>query len=86
MFSAAQSREAEYAPHHAEGFERIDGADLISDQNLIRRHFPYLNEKTIAILHARRCGWFSAQTLGMWMLDQAKAHGAKLLNEKVTGG
>ncbi len=74
-----------YAPHHAEGFEKIDGADLILDQNLIRQHFPYLTEKTIAILHARRCGWFSAQTLGMWMLDQAKAHGAKLLNAKVTG-
>lgn len=73
-----------YTPHHAEGFEKIDGADLILDQNLIRGHFPYLTEKTIAVLHARRCGWFSAQTLGMWMLDQAKAHGAKLLNAKVT--
>ena len=75
----------DYVPHHAEGFEKIDGADLILDPNLIREHFPYLNEKTIAILHARRCGWFSAQTLGMWMLEQAKARGAKLLNAKVTG-
>lgn len=75
----------DYKSHHAEGFEKIDGADLILDQNLIRKHFPYLTEKTIAVLHARRCGWFSAQTLGMWMLDQAKAHGAKLLNAKVTG-
>jgi glycine/D-amino acid oxidase-like deaminating enzyme len=76
----------DYVPHHAEGFDQnLTGADLILDQNLIRKHFPYLNENTIAILHARRCGWFSAQTLGMWMLEQAKVHGAKLLNEKVTG-
>jgi len=82
----AQSRDAvNYEPHHAEGFEGGDGADLILDQNLIRQHFPYLTEKTIVVLHARRCGWFSAQTLGMWMLEQAKAHGAKVINEKVTG-
>ncbi|MBI5348728.1 MAG: FAD-binding oxidoreductase, partial [Chloroflexi bacterium] len=75
-----------YAPHHAEGVDQnLAGADLILDQNLIRQYFPYLTEKTIAVLHARRGGWFSAQTLGMWMLEQAKARGAKVVNEKVTG-
>ncbi|WP_027891997.1 NAD(P)/FAD-dependent oxidoreductase [Calidithermus chliarophilus] len=75
-----------YAPAPAHGFEgQPDGADLITDKALIRRHFPYLAEDTVAVLHARRAGWFSAQQLGMWMLEQARAHGVRLVQGRVTG-
>ncbi len=79
MHGASQTSEV-YTPHHAEGYASpLTGADLILDQSLIRKHFPYLNEQTLAVLHARRCGWFSAQTLGMYLLEQAKAHGARVI-------
>jgi glycine/D-amino acid oxidase-like deaminating enzyme len=68
------------------GFEnQPDGADLLLDPALIRAHFPYIAENTVALLHARRCGWFSAQQLGMYMLEQAREHGVQLIRGRVTG-
>ena len=57
---------SEYRPAPPDGFEdQPTGSDIITDRTLIRRHFPYLAEATVALLHARRCGWFSGQQLGM---------------------
>jgi glycine/D-amino acid oxidase-like deaminating enzyme len=71
---------AGYAPAPAHGFaDQPGGADLLLDPALIRQHFPYLSEQTVAVLHARRCGWFSAQQLGMYLLEQARASGVQLL-------
>jgi sarcosine oxidase, subunit beta len=61
------------------------GADVIADPALIRRHFPYLTTATVAVLHARRCGWLSAQALGHYLLEQARAHGARLIAGTVSG-
>jgi glycine/D-amino acid oxidase-like deaminating enzyme len=60
------------------------GADLFLDPALIRRHFPYVTDQAVAVLHARRCGWFSGQQLGMQLLEGAKAHGARLLSGRIT--
>jgi glycine/D-amino acid oxidase-like deaminating enzyme len=59
------------------------GADVITDRSLIRRHFPYLAEDTVALLHARRCGWFSGQQLGMYLLERAREKGARLVEGRV---
>jgi glycine/D-amino acid oxidase-like deaminating enzyme len=78
--------EPEYLPAPEEGFEgQPDGADLLTDPALIRRHFPYLAPETVAVLHARRCGWFSAQQLGMYLLEQAQAAGVQLVEGRVEG-
>src|SRR5262245_600507 len=78
--------EQSYVPAPAHGFEdQPDGADLLLDQALIREHFPYVSEDTVALLHARRCGWFSAQQLGMFMLEQAREHGVRLIRAQVSG-
>jgi glycine/D-amino acid oxidase-like deaminating enzyme len=77
---------SDYVPAPAHGFEgQPDGADLILDPALIREQFPYLSERVVAILHARRCGWFSAQQLGKYMLERARASGVRLLRGEVTG-
>ena len=82
----------DYIPAPSSGFEDLpDGADLICDPSLIRRHFPYLSDTTRAVVHARRCGWLSAQQLGMVMLEKARECGARLLQARVesvdtTGG
>lgn len=73
-----------YTPAAPEGYRgQPDGADLIVDTALIREHFPYLSPDTRAVLHARRCGWFSGQQLGMVLLEQARAHGVRFVRAKV---
>lgn len=79
-----QPADPPYAPVVAEGFaDQPDGVDLLLDPRLIRQHFPYLSPRTVAVLHARRCGWFSGQQLGMLLLEQAKRHGAQLMTGRV---
>jgi glycine/D-amino acid oxidase-like deaminating enzyme len=75
-----------YQPAPPEGFRDLpDGADLLLDPDLIQRHFPYLTREAVAVLHTRRCGWFSAQQLGRFLLDMALGKGARLLEGSVTG-
>ncbi len=75
-----------YQPSPPEGFkDQLTGADLVMGSELICQHYPFVTGDVVAMLHPRRCGWLSAQQLGMYMLDQAKAHGAKLVAGRVTG-
>src|SRR5262245_56343482 len=83
---------SDYRPAPADGFEdQPVGSDIITEPTLIRRHFPWLSESTVALLHARRCGWFSGQQLGMYLLERAREKGVHLLEGRVervdtTGG
>jgi len=75
-----------YVPAAPEGFAPgPDGADLLLDKDLIRAHFGYLNPDTVAVLHARRCGWLSAQQLGMHLLEAARARGVTLVAAEFVG-
>ncbi len=75
-----------YRPAHPEEYHgQPTGADFITDRSLIREHFPYLTDSTMAVLHVRRAGWLSAQQLGMYMLEQARDHGVRFLSAGVTG-
>jgi glycine/D-amino acid oxidase-like deaminating enzyme len=81
-----------YPPHIAEGYEpALGGADLVLDPAIIRQRFPFITSDALAMLNPRRCGWLSAQQLGMWLLDEARRHGVQLVNGRVcavdtTGG
>ncbi|MCK5634179.1 MAG: FAD-binding oxidoreductase [Anaerolineales bacterium] len=73
-----------YSPAPAQGYRnQPTGADLITAPHLIHAHFPYLAEDTVAVIHPRRCGWFSAQQLGMYMLERARQSGARLIQGRV---
>ena len=75
-----------YIPAALEGFEdQPEGADLILDRSLLSQHFPNLSEAVVAGLHVRRAGWFSAQQMGMYLLNQARLHGVRLIPQRVTG-
>jgi glycine/D-amino acid oxidase-like deaminating enzyme len=77
---------SEYHPPPVEGFDvQPIGTDLITDRSLIRRHFGWLADDTIALLHARRCGWLSGQQLGMYLLERARDKGVRLLEGRVEG-
>jgi glycine/D-amino acid oxidase-like deaminating enzyme len=81
-----ETGDPEYVPAPAQGFEGMPtGADLILDPILILEHFPFLTERVVAALHIRRCGWMSAQQLGMTMLERARAQGVRFLNARVEG-
>ena len=74
-----------YRPADLEGFEGAPlGADLILDGGLLREYFPQLSDQIVGGLHARTAGWLSAQQLGMWLLEQAKAGGATFRRAEVT--
>jgi sarcosine oxidase, subunit beta len=79
-----RSQTAAYAPIDPHRFEdQPIGADLLLDRSLILNRFPYLNPDIVALLHARRCGWFSGQQLGMYLLEQARAHGVTLRQDRI---
>lgn len=73
-----------YAAADAHGFDpELAGADLLLDPALIKEQFPFLADDATAMLHARRCGWLSAQQLGMYLLQKAKDHGARLISGRI---
>jgi glycine/D-amino acid oxidase-like deaminating enzyme len=73
-----------YSPSPPQGFDpELRGADLVTDPALIRKHFPFISDKAIAMLHPRRCGWLNAQQLGMYLLEHAREHGARFIKGRV---
>jgi glycine/D-amino acid oxidase-like deaminating enzyme len=83
---------SDYRPAPPEGFEeQPTGSDVITDPDLIRRHFGWLAADTVALVHARRCGWLSGQQLGMYLLERARDKGVRLVEGRLarvhtTGG
>ncbi|MBE7536672.1 MAG: FAD-binding oxidoreductase [Anaerolineales bacterium] len=78
------SNDSAYTPVTQHGLaDAPTGADLFLDQSLIRKYFPHLTERTVALLHARRCGWFAAQQFGMYMLEKGLECGVQLIKGKV---
>jgi glycine/D-amino acid oxidase-like deaminating enzyme len=73
-----------YQPSPVQGYRGVpEGADLFLDPALIQRRFPSVTPQAIAGLHVRRAGWFSAQQLGRYLLDKARAAGVQLLQDRV---
>ena len=67
-----------------ESFARAPtGADLLLDRAAIHARFPFLADDVVALLNPRRCGWLSAQQLGMTLLEAAREHGVRLLRGRV---
>ncbi|MBW1699292.1 MAG: FAD-binding oxidoreductase [Deltaproteobacteria bacterium] len=81
-----QDDDPDYPPAVPYGYDpQLTGADLVFDQTLIRRCFPFITDRAIAMIHVRRCGWLSAQQFGMYLLQQAKSSGVKFINGRITG-
>src|SRR6185436_7025890 len=81
-----EADDPKYVPVGEHGlFDAPTGADLFLEPALIRKYFPYVTERAVALIHARRCGWFAAQQFGMYMLEQAIAQGATHITGRVAG-
>jgi glycine/D-amino acid oxidase-like deaminating enzyme len=74
-------------PYPEERYDELDrdlgGADLVLDRDRILRRFPFLPPDVVAMLHTRRCGWLSAQQLGMYLLEQARERGLRQIRGRV---
>ena len=80
------SESSSYQPSPLNGFHNApDGADLLLGIDIIQRYFPYITEKAVAALHARRAGWLSAQQLGMYLLESGRGLGVQFEAGKATG-
>jgi glycine/D-amino acid oxidase-like deaminating enzyme len=56
------------------------------DSLLIARHsrsVPVRQPGGDRAVHARRCGWFSGQQLGMFLLERAREHGVTLIDDRI---
>lgn len=74
-----------YISHHESAWQNMPtGIDLLTDPDLIQQRFPALTTATCGLLHARRCGWISAQQLGAHMLEEARAAGVQVVHGKLT--
>jgi sarcosine oxidase, subunit beta len=75
-----------YRASPAEGFIGApEGADILVGADVVLDHFPFLTPQAAGAIHVRRAGWFSAQQLGAWMLDQCKDRGLEIVVDEVTG-
>ena len=75
-----------YLPAPAYGYlDQLGGADLLLNPDQILAAYPFINPDTQLLLHTRRCGWLSAQQLGMVLLEKAREAGAQILDGRVTG-
>ena len=81
-----QPHDPPYIPSEPNGYSPgLTGADLILDSNLLHKHFPALSAESVAALHVRRAGWFSAQQLGAYLLEQARSYGVQLVRSRLIG-
>jgi glycine/D-amino acid oxidase-like deaminating enzyme len=77
---------SEYIAHPNTGYiSELNGSDLITGRSNIQELFPYLNQDTLAVLHARRCGSLSAQQLGMYLLEEARKLGCEFRTAYMKG-
>jgi glycine/D-amino acid oxidase-like deaminating enzyme len=75
---------SDYAPSSPTDWRASpSGIDFLADPAVIRRHFPYVVDDAVALLHARRCGWLSGQQLGMHLLEGARRAGAELVEGRL---
>lgn len=54
-----------------------DGVDILTNADLIQRHFPQYDPEVRAVLHIRRGGSISGQQLGSFMLEHLRDNGLR---------
>lgn len=75
---------SKYQPASPHGYQgEPDGIDVFTTAESFRKPFPYLTGEAVGAMHVRRAGWFSAQQLGSWMLEEARETGAAHVVDEV---
>lgn len=67
-----------------EAIEPLSGIDLLAGRQAVQDLFPFVDDKVVGALHARRAGWVSAQQMGVTLMNKAKEAGVKFVSGVVT--
>ena len=82
----------DYIRSKPEGFRDSPiGIDLVLDPATILDTFPFITDRVVAMIHARRCGWLDSVRLGNWLLERLVERGVRVIRDRVdsvntTGG
>ena len=55
----------------------------VIDAQQLRIEHPYITSDAVGAVHWERAGWFRAQDLGQWMLEEAREAGTRLIKNEV---
>ena len=58
-------------------------AEFVEGHRAIRKRYPFVTDRVVAMLHVRRAGFMNAMTLGTWLLTRARTHGVDLVRDEV---
>jgi glycine/D-amino acid oxidase-like deaminating enzyme len=58
--------------------------DFLANAPDIRARYPFVTDRVVAMLHARRAGYMNALALGRWLLERAVAHGVDFVRDQVS--
>lgn len=70
-------------PLTADWESATEGVDVLQDQNLIRKHYPYYDAAVTTLIHIRRAGDISSQQMGQYMLEHAREQGLQRVSGQV---
>jgi glycine/D-amino acid oxidase-like deaminating enzyme len=73
------------APDGAHWAQAPWGVDVLDNQRLIRRVFPWLDDEVRGVIHIRRGGTVSGQQLGQVMLERFRDAGGRRISGEVVG-
>jgi glycine/D-amino acid oxidase-like deaminating enzyme len=80
VFLTADPIEADRLRGHAGA-----SAEFVDDPATVHRHYPFVSDQAIALLHVRRAGFMNASKLGRYLLQKARASGVELICDEVVG-
>ena len=63
----------------------LAGIDLIAGREAVQELWPYVDDRVVGALHARRAGWVSAQQMGTCLMQKAKDAGVAFVSGAVVG-
>ena len=58
--------------------------EFLANTSDIRARYPFVTDRAVAMLHARRAGYMNALALGRWLLERAVRHGVDLVRDEVS--
>jgi len=58
--------------------------EFLGNERDIRRRYPFVTERVVAMLHAHRAGYMSAPDLGRWLFERSHRHGVEVIRDEVT--
>ena len=84
LFVTGRTETFEEMTHQVAMVARLGAKADLLDGPAIRSEYGFITDGAVGGVRIERAGWFRAQDLGQWMLDQARRAGARLVAASVT--